>query len=66
MHPHAALHNFSVSKAHKTQLRLFRKIIAEDRLPKNIRSMAGVDVAYADELAIGAVAVLDYESLVII
>ena len=63
MHLHAALHNFSVSKAHKTQLRLSRKIIAEDCLPKNIRSIAGVDVAYTDESAIGAVAVLDYESL---
>lgn len=63
MHPHAAFHNFSVLKAHKTQLRLSRKIIAEDHLPKNIKSIAGVDVAYAGELAIGAVAVLDYESL---
>jgi deoxyribonuclease V len=58
-----ALHNFSVSKAHKTQLLLSQKIIAEDHLPKNIRSVAGVDVAYADELAIGAVSVLDYETL---
>jgi deoxyribonuclease V len=63
MHFHATLQNFSVSKAHKTQLLLSFKIIAEDCLPKNIRSVAGVDIAYADELAIGAVAVLDYESL---
>ena len=63
MHPTAAVHKFSVLKAHKTQLRLSWKIITEDRLPKNIGSVAGVDVAYVDELAIGAVAVFDYESL---
>ncbi len=40
-----------------------KKIIAEDRLPEKIACIAGVDVAYSDELAIGAVAVLDYESL---
>jgi deoxyribonuclease V len=59
----ATVHNFSVSKAHKAQMLLAEKIIAEDRLPKKINYIAGVDVAYAGELAIGAVAVLDYESL---
>jgi deoxyribonuclease V len=59
----ATVHNFSVSKAHKTQLRLSQKIISEDRLPQKINYIAGVDAAYAGELAIGAVAVLDYESL---
>lgn len=59
----AALHKFSVSKAHKAQLRLSQKIITEDRLPQKIKSVAGVDVAYTDELAIGAAAVLDFESL---
>jgi deoxyribonuclease V len=59
----AALHKFSVSKAHKTQSRLSQKIITEDRLPKKISRVAGVDVAYTDELAIGAAAVLDFESL---
>jgi len=63
MHPVAAVHKFSVSKAHKAQVRLSQKIITEDRLPKKIKLVAGVDVAYSDELAIGAVAVLDYESL---
>jgi deoxyribonuclease V len=57
------LHKFSVSKAHKAQLSLSRKIITEDRLPKKIKCVAGVDVAYTNELAIGAVAVLDFESL---
>jgi len=63
MHPPAAEHNFSVSKAHKTQLRLSHKIITEDRLPEKLTCVAGVDVAYVDDLAIGAVAVLDYVSL---
>jgi deoxyribonuclease V len=64
MHPPvAAVHKFSVSKAHKTQLRLSHKVITEDLLPKKISRVAGVDAAYVDELAIGAVAVLDYESL---
>ncbi|UCF44945.1 MAG: endonuclease V [Candidatus Bathyarchaeota archaeon] len=59
----AAIHRFSISKAHETQLRLSRKIIHEDRLPQKINCIAGIDVAYSEQLAIGAVAVLDYESL---
>ena len=58
-----AVHKFIVSKAHKTQLSLSQKVIAEDRLPKEIKLVAGVDVAYIDDLAISAVAALDYESL---
>ena len=63
MHPTIAVRKFSVSKAHKTQLSLSRRIILEDRLPQNVESVGGVDVAYIDGLAIGAVTVLDYESL---
>ena len=64
MHPSfAVLHKFSVSKAHKAQSLLSRKIITEDRLPQKIKLVAGVDVAYIGGLAIGAVAVLDFESL---
>lgn len=59
----AAPQKFSVSKAHKAQLRLSKKVITEDRLPQKINRIAGVDVSYADEVAIGAVAVLDYKSL---
>jgi deoxyribonuclease V len=55
--------NFSIPKAHKTQLRLSPKILVEDRVPQEINRIAGVDVAYTEELAIGAVAVLDYGSL---
>ncbi len=59
----AAPPNFSVSKAHKAQRRLSQKIVAEDRLPRKINRVAGVDVAYTDTVAIGAVTVLDFESL---
>ena len=64
MHPTVTVpHNFSVSKAHKMQSRLSQKVVAEDHLPKKIRRVAGVDVAYAGEYAISAAAVLDYDSL---
>jgi len=55
--------NFSIEKAHETQLRLSEQIVLKDMLPKKIRFVAGVDVAYVKDLSIGAVAVLDYNSL---
>lgn len=55
--------NFSIEKAHETQLRLSKQIVLEDALPKKTRFVAGVDVAYVKDLAICAVAVLDYASL---
>jgi len=58
--------NFSVQKAHKTQLRLSQKIILKDRLPPKIRTIAGVDVSYIGNVGVGAIAVLDYESLKIL
>ncbi|MEM4733403.1 MAG: endonuclease V [Candidatus Bathyarchaeia archaeon] len=57
------IHNFSVSRAHATQLRLAAKIVKKDKLPNKINSVAGVDVAYASGLAVGAVAVLDFATL---
>ncbi|MCW4053864.1 MAG: endonuclease V [Candidatus Bathyarchaeota archaeon] len=63
MHATTVVHNFSISKAHKAQLYLSQKIVAEDRLLHEIKCIAGVDVAYTDDVAIGSVAVLDYESL---
>ena len=39
------------------------KVIFEDRLPPKIRTVAGVDVSYVGDLAVGAAVVLDYESL---
>lgn len=55
--------NFSIEKAHETQLKLSKQIVLEDMLPEKIRFVAGVDVAYVKDLAVGAVAVLDYASL---
>lgn len=57
------IRNFSVSRAHHAQLNLAKKVICEDNLPDKINLVAGVDVAYAGESAVGAVAVLDYASL---
>jgi deoxyribonuclease V len=54
---------FSIQKAHKTQLKLSEQIIFDDRFPRKIRYVAGVDVAYSKGLSIGAAAVLDYDSL---
>jgi deoxyribonuclease V len=54
---------FSVRKAHAAQLRMSKKIIQEDRLPRKLQFIAGVDVAYLQDLSIGAVVVLDYDSL---
>jgi len=54
---------FSVQKAHKTQLCLSKKIILKDRLPPKIKTVAGVDVSYVGNIGIGAITVLDYESL---
>jgi len=55
--------NFSVEKAHAAQLELSKKIVRKNVLPEKIRYIAGVDVAYTEGFSIGAVAVLDYDSL---
>lgn len=55
--------NFSVEKAHETQLRLSKRIVSQDVLPKKIRFVAGLDVAYVKGLSIGAVSVLDFFTL---
>jgi len=54
---------FSTEKAHAMQLRLSEQVIREDTLPDSIKYVAGVDVAYAKGISIGAVAVLDFASL---
>jgi deoxyribonuclease V len=58
-----ALSEFSVEKAHRTQMQLSKKIIFKDRLPEKIRLVAGVDVVYINDQSIATVAVLDYDSL---
>lgn len=56
---------FSVTKAHKLQLRLSKQVIREDRLPRVLRYVAGVDVSYVADGSIGVVAVLDFSSLTV-
>ena len=48
------------------QWRLSKSVINEDTLPKKIRYVAGVDVAYAKGISVGAVAVLDSDLLSLI
>jgi len=55
--------NFSVKKAHNTQVCLSKKLILEDRLPQKIGTVGGVDVSYVGSIGVGAITVLDYESL---
>ncbi len=55
--------NFSVKKAHDTQIRLSKLVICEDRLPKEIGTVGGIDVSYMGGSGVGAVAVLDYGTL---
>jgi deoxyribonuclease V len=54
---------FSIEIAHEAQLRLSKRIVSEDRLSRKIRYVAGVDAAYVKDIAVGAVAVLDYDCL---
>jgi len=54
---------FSVEKAHAMQLRLSKKVIRKDMLPKTIHHVCGVDSAYHDDTCVGAAVVLDYKSL---
>ena len=58
--------SFSMVKARNAQLRMAKRIIIEDQLPKRIRFVAGVDVAYIKDYSIGAATVLDYASLKLI
>jgi deoxyribonuclease V len=52
-----------VEKAHRAQLSVSKNVIRRDLVPDRIGLIAGVDVAYAGGLSVGAVAVLDYQTL---
>lgn len=54
---------FDVTKVRELQGRLAKQVIRKDKLPKRIRHVAGVDIAYARKFSIGVAAVLDYSSL---
>jgi deoxyribonuclease V len=66
MHTGSVKSSFSVKKAHEAQLRLSKHIIFRDELPRKVSLVAGVDVAYVSGTSIGAVTVLDYDSLKIV
>ncbi|MEM2341700.1 MAG: deoxyribonuclease V [Candidatus Bathyarchaeia archaeon] len=55
--------NFSVERARRLQEVLSKKVITQDCLNTPIKCIAGVDVAYISKFSIGAVAVLDYNSM---
>jgi len=57
---------FSVKKAHDIQIRLSKLIIRKDNLPKEISTVGGIDVSYAGELGVGAIAVIDYGTLKVV
>lgn len=63
MSPTSLKSEFSIKKAHETQLHMSKRIIFKDVLPERIRFVAGIDVAYTGRTSIGAVAVLHYDSL---
>ena len=48
------------------QSRLSQRLIFEDTLPDRVEYVAGVDVAYMGETSVGAVAVLDYNTLAMV
>lgn len=54
---------FSVENARAAQRLLSKRVICSDSLPKAIKYVGGVDVAYWQGVSIGAVAVIDFNSL---
>ncbi len=54
---------FSVRTAHRAQQRMSKLLILEDQLPRRIRHVAGIDVAYTKNTSIAAAAILEYDSL---
>lgn len=54
---------FSVKKAHEMQSRLSKKLIFKNNLPEIVNYVAGVDVSYEKGKSVGAVAVLDLDTL---
>lgn len=58
--------SFSVKKAHFAQATSSKRVIRRDTIPKRVRYVGGVDVAYTQKLSISVAIVLDYKSLSII
>ena len=57
---------FSTKRARQLQVQLSKQVVRRDVLPKSLRYVAGVDVAYVEKWAIGVVVVLDYASLSVV
>jgi len=57
---------FNVEKAKNVQLMLADRVVERDLLVYPPRNVAGVDVAYIDNYAIGAAILMDYEGLYVI
>jgi len=57
---------FSVEKARVAQRLLSKRVVCKDDLPKAIKYVGGVDVAYREGISVGAVAVLDFNSFALI
>lgn len=57
---------FSIKKAHQLQRNLSQKLIFEDMLPETIDYVAGVDIAYHEDLSIAAAVVLDCNTLSVV
>jgi len=58
-----ALRKFSLEKAIALQNKLSKRVEKRSHLPKRLRRIGGLDVAYLDGKAIGSCAILDYETL---
>lgn len=54
---------FSIEKAHQAQQRMSKLLILTDQLPQKIRHIAGVDVAYTNNVSVAATAVLNCDTL---
>ena len=55
---------FSIKRAREVQRELSKRIIKNDsKLSKCIENIAGVDISYIGDMGIGAIAVLDFNSL---
>jgi deoxyribonuclease V len=57
---------FSIEKAYAAQQLLSKQVIRKDNLPRAIKYVGGVDVAYCADISVGAVAVLDFNSFALI
>ncbi|MCK4243424.1 endonuclease V [Candidatus Bathyarchaeota archaeon] len=55
--------NFDIKRARGIQSALAKRVIKKDVLPSSLKTIAGVDVSYTQNLAVAAVAILDYDNL---